>query len=327
MANSPYKRDPDRIEDEIDNTRSRIESRLDLLSAQFSPSNLIDRALNTGEATSNGDQFGLMMERARSNPLSAALIAAGLAGMMLQKPEPRPVETTDRHPIEPYSNDPAERIAHNLSTLETQADSLRDDVSSTAGSIADSVSSAAATVRSAAGDMVDRVTGSAERTSRDAEIAYVRTRYRTERKADEVRQTLRDAPVRAKAGAEYAADWVKENPLPSGLFALALGATVATIFAAGQSTEPRRRSRFTEDDMDREAAARATRVAAVATTRTRRENAAAAVAASEPAAGTAPKMAKPKAKSNKTAPLLKTAPDTGSKTISPRTKRSTAPKP
>ena len=250
--------------------------------------------------------------------------------MVLRKPAPRPVDDTiDRHPIEPYSDDPAERIAHNISALETQADDLRSDVSSTVGSIVDTVTSAVDTVRGTASDVVDRVTGSAKRTSQDASSAYAQTRYRTEQVAGDVRRTMRDAPVRAKANAEYAADWIKENPLPSSLFALAVGATIATVFAAGNSHAPRRSTRVPDDTFDREAAARATRVAAVAETRARQENAAG-TAPVAPAPVAKPKAkrgaASPKAATTKTAPLLKTAPDTGSKTISPATKRNTKSK-
>lgn len=337
MTQKSYDRDPDRLENEIEDTRSRIEGRLDLLSAQFTPSNLIDRALGSGSSESDGDSFAVMIERTRSNPLSAALIAAGLAGMFLRQPERRPVDTeVDRRPIEPYSNDPAERIAHNISALETQADSIRGDVNSTAGSIVDTVTSAAASVRNAAGDVVDRVTGSAQRTGNDARSAYVRTRYRSERTMDEMGRTMRDAPDRAKANAEYAVDWVKENPLPSSLFALAVGATLATVFAAGQSNEPRRR--VNRDEVDRAAAARATRSAAVAETAARQVDVAetavikpkttrkTVVRKTASAKTGASKTGASKAAVNKTAPLLKTGPDTGSKTISPPTKRNTAPK-
>ncbi len=335
MQKSDLDRDPDKIETDIERTRSRIEGSLDRLSAQFTPSNLIDRALHTDSTTADTDSFGLMVERARSNPLSAALIAAGLAGMILRKPAPQPVDASvERHPIEPYSNDPAERIAHNISSLETQADNLRDDVGTAAGSVAESVSSAVDSVRDAAGNMVDRVTGLAQRGEREARSTYAQTRYRTERTAGDIRRTMRDAPRRTRANADYAADWIKENPLPSGLFALALGATVATVFAAGNSSRPRNRSRFTTEEYDREAAARA---AAVAATKARQDHvsdpvvAVPAKAAAKPnlkakraAVSTKTASAKAtttKATSKKTAPLLKTAPDTGSTTISPSAKR------
>ncbi|MEL6750736.1 MAG: DUF3618 domain-containing protein [Pseudomonadota bacterium] len=250
-THSGLDRDPERIENEIESTRSRIEARLDALTQEFSPSTLMDRALGVNEAHPDQDTFGLMVERARSNPFSAAMIAAGLAGMVLNKPAARPVTSSDEHhPIEPYSADPAERIGHHIDTLETQANALSESAKSTASGVADTVSSAFSgavdTVTGAVSSARAKVSSSADEASR----GYEQTRRDAIARGRDLRESAREAPAQAKASAGLAADWVRANPLPAGLFALAAGATIASVFAAQNTNSPRARARAAEELYD-----------------------------------------------------------------------------
>ena len=285
-------RDPDTIESEIERTRSRIEARLDALSSQFTPSNLMDRALGTDSTNTEQDTFGLMVERARSNPYSALLIGAGLAGMVLNKPKPRPVvdprvAAPGTYPIEPYSDDPAARIGHNIDTLETQASALSRDVSETVGDVVETVTSTVGSAVDSVKGAVAGVTGRVRNAAYRGEAAYADTRRSAAARASEWNEYAREAPVRARAGADFAVDWMRTNPLPTGLFALAAGAAVASLFAAGRADTPRSRAASAEElhaRAEAEAARRAARRDAVAAATARSAAAAAQTRPATPSA-------------------------------------------
>ena len=150
-----------------------------------------------------------------------------------------------RHP-----GDPADRVAEDIHALKAQKDALAaqasgraDELSRQAGdavdAVRDTVSGAVESVKDAVSSAYDTVTGKADETYRRASLTaeeYRReARYRTERAKMEARR----APVVARARAEQAVDWVRENPVPAGLMALALGATVASILAP--KSQPRSR--------------------------------------------------------------------------------------
>lgn len=233
-------RDPDRIEEEIAVTRARIESRLDGLSDQFTPSRVVERALGTGDLNSY-DSLEAIVEKARKNPIAASLIGAGLVGLFLagrrdDEPEayPQPVvtrapegdvEAHGRHPV-----DPARRVGEHISALGDAVESGRENVSQSARSVSESARETASSIK-------DSVSGAAEGLSESVSHA-----------AGRAREVARAAPVRARAQTEVAVDWVRENPLPAGLFAVAAGAAISSYFAVRRSNDaPANRYAATRD--------------------------------------------------------------------------------
>lgn len=213
-------RDPDRIEDEIEVTRARIESRLEALSSQFTPANIVERALGTDDLGSH-DSLEAIAHKARQSPISAALIGAGLVGLFLAGRNETPSTKIHRESArQPAANlpsdeaDPAKRVSSHIDRLEDAARSGAGDVKRTAADAVDSIKQGAKSAR-------DTMTGAVDSVSSTVGNA-----------AESAIEAARAAPVRARAQSEMAVDWIKENPLPAGLMALAAGAALSSLFAA-----------------------------------------------------------------------------------------------
>ena len=265
-------RKPSEIQAEIEATRRRLEQRLDNLGHDLHPTNLVSSALGTGDGTQDtSEMLAAVAHRAKQNPLGTGLIVAGLAAMFFGRnsadqgalerraydpayapnrvyanpaygaPYDRNLPTYDGEGGRPrLPGDPADRVAEDIHALKAQTGALRDRASARAQDLSDQAEAAMDSVKETISDTVDSVrdtvssayasvTGSAEEMSREARI-----------RAEQARYQARRSPVVAKARAEQAIDWVRENPVPSGLMALALGATVASFLAP--KSQPRSRA-------------------------------------------------------------------------------------
>ena len=79
-----YAKSPERLQHEVDETRHRIEDRLDSLSHSLSPGELLDQAL--GMARRHGGEFGGNLGRqVKQNPLPLLLTGIGLSWLMMSR--------------------------------------------------------------------------------------------------------------------------------------------------------------------------------------------------------------------------------------------------
>ena len=240
--------DPDQLQDEIEVLQNRMAERLDRVTSAFTPQNLIAQV--TGER--NPDLFttiDTVADAARRNPLAAGLIGAGLASLLMNRssePEPRPVmPPRGEYGVEGISADGrlfaasgAEYVddPQRFDTRDPYRDPLHDprdpdspyNEPQTMEGMEQSVRSlqdrAAARLSAATDALAGVYRGGRTR----AQSAYDRTRgtfVRTER-----------ADGTVEPGA---IDWVRENPVPIGLAALAMGALAAGYYTASKP-EPRR---------------------------------------------------------------------------------------
>jgi len=82
--------DTDRIEHELDQTRSRLGSHLSELQDKFSPGQVLDDLMGYFRGN-EGAEFGRsLMDSVRTNPMPAAVTAIGLAWLMASKPVAQP---------------------------------------------------------------------------------------------------------------------------------------------------------------------------------------------------------------------------------------------
>ena len=250
--------DPDQLQDEIELLQNRMASRLDSVTSAFTPQNLIAQA--TGEK--NPDVFttiDTVADAARRNPIAASLIGAGLASLLFNSRKPA------------YRPDPErlerERAAYGVEGV--RADGTRFSAAGVEGPDGRAHAADGTRVAHAAGvrsadigdpDLDDRshdpdsIEGVETRVRRLQDRAAARLDAATSAMSDaldEGRARMRGTYDRARGllssdrhddGYERpgAIDWVRENPVPIGLVALAAGAIAAGYYTASRP-EPRRR--------------------------------------------------------------------------------------
>lgn len=194
------KKSSERIEEEIDGIRDRMRHRIDSATREFSPKALAVRATGKKDPSA-AEVLDWAVGKARANPIATALVAIGLLGLATQSNERtrmvhrRDVEGGMRSARGYAKNagDTARGYAHDAADVAVEkADDALHYARETAGSAGRAVS----------------------RRAHDAEVA---ARHAAERSAEYGRE---------------GADWVKRNPTSTGLFALALGAAAASVFAA-----------------------------------------------------------------------------------------------
>ena len=239
--------DPDQLQDEIEHLQNRMAERLDRVTNAFTPQNLIAQA--TGER--NPDLFTTLdtvVDTAKRNPLAAGLIGAGLVQLLMStrdsSPEPDPraaMMAAGEFGVEGMTADGQVHAASGrehvdeLGREETEPNSM-DGLEKRVKRLQDR---AAVRLGAATDALSDIYHGSRGYVSN----AYGRTRstlVRTERE---------DGTVEPGA-----VDWVKENPIPIGLAALAAGALAAGYYTASRpaprySQVPRDRALVPQDDM------------------------------------------------------------------------------
>ena len=255
------RRTPDQIEADIAATRARIESRLEGLSAQTAPARLLETTLGA-DLSSPTNTIESLYLRARSNPISAGLIGAGLLALYLGRKTEDPVaiaharreaeRDANREVPGPATRDAAERVAYDIAALKGHARSVGDDVSSVAASAKAGLTSTRDSTSSLADDAARTIeetkasatakAGSIAATARETYDSVAETVSET---YEGVTDKLSHAPTYARERAQYAGSWVQENPVAAGLIGLAAGAVAASVVAASKSKAPRSRAEAT----------------------------------------------------------------------------------
>lgn len=78
--------DPDRIERDLDQTRSRLGGHLSELQDKFSPGQVLDDLMGYFRGSEGAESGRSLLDNVRGNPMPAAVTAIGLAWLMASKP-------------------------------------------------------------------------------------------------------------------------------------------------------------------------------------------------------------------------------------------------
>ncbi|MEM8750643.1 MAG: DUF3618 domain-containing protein [Pseudomonadota bacterium] len=237
-----YHNNPEALEDEIEATRNRIESRLENLTESVAPSRLLDNALGSN-AGSAGDSLNALITKAKSSPVSAALIGAGLVSLFLAEKNDRPrsrYEPVDDPHVHGFNDDASaeERLAHNAEALKIKARGIKTNAAASASDLAESATD---NLKAAKDSVVDTVSSAKRKISEAAAASADRAADLGQAASTglkKVSHSTKKAPVRAKAGADHAIGWAKENPVPAGLMALAAGAGISALLTSRKTNRP-----------------------------------------------------------------------------------------
>ena len=252
-----YRETPEFIEDQIEQTRRRFDRRVEELSAQVTPENIVQQAIGS-RSGSAADTIDALIHTAKTSPVSAALAALGLAGMFFNRSSRPPAPPSDL----PVATDPAQRTADHLRAMKGHAahtaDSIGEAAEETVRSAGDAARAAAAqgvdAAKSAFSDASSSVRDAAERTTSSAQQQARQTAQSISEKAQNIAEDAGEAAYRSgvggykiarnhaahaareapAAGARLAGEattWARENPVPVGLAALALGAAAASFIS------------------------------------------------------------------------------------------------
>ncbi|WP_099864843.1 hypothetical protein [Pararhizobium haloflavum] len=190
----------ERIEEEIDGIRERMRTRMDSAAKEFSPRAIAAR-MTGKQDPSTTEIIDWAVSKATSNPIATALVAAGLVGFATQTNERTRVASRRQ------LDDGARRVRG-------YASSARDAVRGYAHDAADIAVEKADDALHYARETGDNAGRAISRGAHDAELA------------------ARRAAERSREVGREGTEWVRRNPTATGLFALALGAAAASVFAA-----------------------------------------------------------------------------------------------
>lgn len=214
---------PEQIQDEIEETRARIDLRLSNLTDSAKPEAIASKLLNADHANlSNSDLINTAIDRVKANPLAALTIGAGLLGLVKSSQNSPENESAKSFDSDGLTDDIAERVLK-------RSKAISEDVDALTGDIKEKVSSARSKVAQATSDTAE----------------HVKTMPGTI--SDVGSEAVQDGKDQLRYRSENVVHWVKDNPLASSFLALAVGAASASIFTArtaGKKSEaPIRRER------------------------------------------------------------------------------------
>ncbi len=196
------------IEDDIIRIRKRMEQRLDQLNHDVQPAQLMQGLLN-GNGSSVNTNVTNLLETAKANPIAATVVGLGIASLFMSKQtkstEPASVSAT---------TDTASRVGDHLSNIQSSSA----EVSTTLKSGLNNAQATAESIGTKAKRKLETAATAANETLQDA--------------VEATSETARSAPAQLKARADDATHWVKQNPIPAGLMAIAAGAAVSSFFTA-----------------------------------------------------------------------------------------------
>lgn len=218
--------DADTIETHIREVRERMAHRIDAVSRELDAKAMAARFTGK-ENPGPGDIVDTIALMARRSPLSTALVGMGLAGMLAS-------EALDgsRGARANGAAGSADGRGYKAGASET------DDAMTRAA--AEAVRGSAERLRESALDMAGSAADGIRRfTAETADAAA--------RRARQARRSAEAAGDNLNHGAGFLADWVRSNPIATGLMVMAAGAAVASIVMAGRNGGRAPQDRFGED--------------------------------------------------------------------------------
>lgn len=256
-------RETERYEDEVGEIRERMLRRIDLLADEFTPQSLIAKATGNPDAGID-DAIGIAADTVRRNPLSAALIGAGVLGIIASRAADRvTVRSYDEADVgvgkegvdadgrryaasgtrrQTLSEKISERTAQMTEKAKSKVDELKTQASDLASDAGEAIRDTARSVKAAAADTIDS------------------TRDTLQETADDLGRRGREVGDAAVQKTQETGRWIKNNPVATGLMVMAAGAAIGSVLtarrnsssdpgeAAGKSLEREARKKENEKD-------------------------------------------------------------------------------
>ena len=210
-----YQKSPEQIQDEISQTRARMQARLDMIGETASPASIAAKMLDL-DSSNASSLLETAIDRVKSNPVAAMSIAAGFLG--LSKSVARKNEKPNTMSATNTSGDPAQRVRQRADRLKRDAASATRAAGRKLADVQDSANSLRSEIGGSVKSNLDEIQESAEEA------------------LEEFSQRADDLRASTKYQTENAVAWVKDNPVPAGLLALAAGATLASVITAKTSS-------------------------------------------------------------------------------------------
>jgi ElaB/YqjD/DUF883 family membrane-anchored ribosome-binding protein len=242
-------RETERYEDEVGEIRDRMIRRIDLLANEFAPQSLLAKATGNAEAGLEdaidiaADTIDAAADTVRRNPLSAALIGAGVLGIIASRAADRITfpddEKTDvnigvegvdaggrryaasgtrRQTLNENISERTAQMTHaaksKVEEAKSRVDELKTQASDLASDAGDTIRETAQSVRTATADTID----SARDTLKDT--------------ADDLGRRGREAGDAAVRKGRDTGHWIKDNPVATGLMVMAAGAAIGSVLTA-----------------------------------------------------------------------------------------------
>lgn len=227
------------IEDDIERIRERMGTSIERLGSELNPGRMIKSAFGT-EGTSGNETLDMVATKARENPIPTALVGIGLLGIFLSRGHKGSgAKPAQRSSTRGQTGEPSERVGKHLADLQEGADqaieSASNKVATANAHVKSEVKAAKNSLENAstrlATSISENATAAKDAISTGAEDASIRAAAARKLAAEKLRQVPADTTVKAKG----AVDWVKENPVPAGLMALAAGAALSSFFTTRSS--------------------------------------------------------------------------------------------
>lgn len=220
------RKDPERLEREIDQQRDMIGEIISALENRLSPGDIVERVLRAGNG-SGGEFARNLGSVVRANPMPTLLTTAGLAWLYASRRDTAPVDqSSSRYDRDYTSSGATSTSSTNSDRVEGHGsgDSLRDKAAHKASDLKDGISDRASHLHEGASHM--RETASEKWSDAKDTVGE---------KAHHAAGSVRHQAHRARTGFS---DLMEDNPLVIGAIALGIGALLgAALPTTGQEDE------------------------------------------------------------------------------------------
>ncbi|HMB47430.1 MAG TPA: hypothetical protein VKN63_04060 [Afifellaceae bacterium] len=229
----------ERCEDEVNVIRERMAMRIDSIAEEFAPQSLLARATGKPDA-GIGDAIDLTVDTIRRNPISAALIGAGIAGVILSRAADHARTEAANIPVgdpnEPVGLEGVDASGRRYSASGLISQTMNEKLVERTNTMTESVKAkaenlkhqATETVTDAAETVREKASAAKEAAVENAELAGQKIKDT----ADEISRRTQAAGDTAVRKTEETKNWIKENPVATGLAVMAAGAAVGSVLTA-----------------------------------------------------------------------------------------------
>jgi ElaB/YqjD/DUF883 family membrane-anchored ribosome-binding protein len=229
----------ERYEDEVGEIRDRMIRRIDQLADEFTPQSLIAKATGNPDAGID-DAIEIAADTVRRNPLSAALIGAGVLGIIATRAADRvTVRSYDEADVgvgvegvdadgrryaasgtrrQTLNEKISERTAQMTQKAKSKVDELKTQASDLVSDAGETIKDTAQSVKAAAADTIDS------------------TRDTLKETAEDLGRRGREASDAAVRKTQESGHWIKNNPVATGLMVMAAGAAIGSVLTARRNS-------------------------------------------------------------------------------------------
>jgi gas vesicle protein len=220
------------IEQNIEDIQDRIKNRIAYLEYRMQPQRLMDNVWRNGQLF-NSPAFHKAYDFSRRHPVVTTLAGLGILAALGQSwrnqgrrpyEDPRYQAMYKGYNPATYEEDTSERLAHNIDRVREDVAERTQDMKERAYKTGETLSERGHTMLNSAKDTARKTGETLKNAGQSVKEGYVKSR-----------DTVAAAPGYVKDKTYEANDWVRDNPVPAGLMALAAGAALSSILYARMS--------------------------------------------------------------------------------------------